>query len=149
AWSSSTRRIGRSRAGKSEQGRPDFNAPSGSERDWDVFGNPGTTETTFLAAVAASKATYVLALHKSSAVGVAAGYALMTGKPSVVSLHTYPGLANGMFNMPNALTAGIPLLMVNGQQDSRFLIHNPDLGAPNTRLAETATKYAYEVSSVD
>jgi benzoylformate decarboxylase len=45
--------------------------------------------------------------------------------------------------------AGVPLLVVNGQQDFRFLIHNPVLGAPNTRLAETATKYAYEVTSVD
>ena len=114
-----------------------------------VFGNPGTTETTFLAAVAESKATYILALHESSAAGIAAGYALMTGKPSIVSLHTYPGLANGMFNLRNALMSGIPLLVINGQQDSRFLIHNPVLGAPNTRLAETATKYSYEVTSVD
>lgn len=114
-----------------------------------VFGNPGTTETTFLAAVAASKATYILSLHESSAVGIAAGYALITGKPSVVSLHTYPGLANGMFNMRNALMAGVPLLVVNGQQDSRFLIHNPVLGAPNVKLAETATKYSYEVTSID
>jgi len=88
-------------------------------------------------------------LHESSAVGVAAGYALITGKPSVVSLHTYPGLANGMFNMRNALMSGVPLLVINGQQDSRFLIHNPVLGAPNTRLAETATKYAYEVTRTD
>jgi thiamine pyrophosphate-dependent acetolactate synthase large subunit-like protein len=114
-----------------------------------VFGNPGTTETTFLAAVAASKATYVLSLHESSAVGIAAGYALITGKPSVVSLHTYPGLANGMFNMRNALMAGVPLLVINGQQDSRFLIHNPVLGAPNVQLAQTATKYAYEVTRTD
>ncbi|MFY9696996.1 MAG: thiamine pyrophosphate-binding protein [Rhodoplanes sp.] len=89
-----------------------------------VFGNPGTTETTFLAAVAASKATYILSLHESTAVGIAAGYALITGEPSIVSLHTYPGLANGMFNMRNALMAGVPLLVVNGQQDSRFLIHS-------------------------
>ena len=114
-----------------------------------VFGNPGTTETTFLAAVAASKATYILSLHELSAVGIAAGHALITGKPSIVSLHTYPGLANGMFNMRNALMSGVPLLVVNGQQDLRFLIHNPVLGAPNTRLAETATKYSYEVTSVD
>lgn len=114
-----------------------------------VFGNPGTTETTFLAAVAASRATYILSLHESSAVGIAAGYALISGKPSIVSLHTYPGLANGMFNMRNALMSGVPLLVVNGQQDSRFLIHRPVLGAPNTQLAETATKYAYEVTSVD
>lgn len=114
-----------------------------------VFGNPGTTETTFLAAVAASQATYVLSLHESSAVGIAAGYAMITGRPSIVSLHTYPGLANGMFNMRNALLSGVPLLVINGQQDSRFLIHNPVLGAPNTRLAETATKYAYEVTRSD
>ena len=114
-----------------------------------VFGNPGTTETTFLAAVAASKATYILSLHESTAVGIAAGYALITGKPSIVSLHTYPGLANGMFNMRNALMAGVPLLVVNGQQDSRFLIHNPVLGAPNAQLAETATKYSYEVTGID
>ena len=85
----------------------------------------------------------------SSAVGIAAGYALITGKPSIVSLHTYPGLANGMFNMRNALMAGVPLLVINGQQDLRFLIHNPVLGAPNTQLAETATKYSYEVTSID
>jgi benzoylformate decarboxylase len=114
-----------------------------------VFGNPGTTETTFLAAIATSSANYVLSLHESSAVGIAAGYALITGKPSIVSLHTYPGLANGMFNMRNALMAGVPLLVINGQQDSRFLIHNPVLGAPNTRLAETATKYSYEVTGID
>ena len=114
-----------------------------------VFGNPGTTETTFLAAVAASQATYILSLHESSAVGIAAGYALITGKPSIVSLHTYPGLANGMFNMRNALMSGVPLLVINGQQDSRFLIHNPVLGAPNVQLAQTATKYAYEVTRTD
>ena len=114
-----------------------------------VFGNPGTTETTFLAAVAASKAAYILSLHESSAVGIAAGHALITGKPSVVNLHTYAGLANGMCNMRNALLSGVPMLVINGQQDSRFLIHNPVLGAPNTQLAETATKYAYEVTRTD
>jgi benzoylformate decarboxylase len=39
--------------------------------------------------------------------------------------------------------------VINGQQDSRFLIHNPVLGAPNVQLAETATKYAYEVTRTD
>lgn len=114
-----------------------------------VFGNPGTTETTFLAALADTDVTYMLSLHESSAVGIGAGYALTTGKPSVVSLHTFPGLANGMFNMRNALLSGIPLLVVNGTEDSRFLIHNPPRGGPNTQLAETATKYQYEARSID
>jgi benzoylformate decarboxylase len=30
--------------------------------------------------------------------------------------------------------SGIPLLVINGQQDSRFLIHNPVLGAPTAAL---------------
>jgi benzoylformate decarboxylase len=114
-----------------------------------VFGNPGTTETTFLAALAGSDVTYMLSLHESSAVGIAAGHALISKTPAVVSLHTYPGLANGMFNMRNALMSGIPLLVVNGTEDSRFLIHNPPLAGPNTDLAATATKYQYEVRSID
>lgn len=114
-----------------------------------VFGNPGTTETTFLDAVGRSKAQYLLALHESTAVGIAAGYAMVTRKPALVSLHTYPGLANGLFNMRNALLSGVPLLVINGQQDSRFLIHNPVLGAPNAQLAETATKYSYEVTQAE
>ena len=36
-----------------------------------------------------------------------------------------------------------------GSRISRFLIHNPVLGAPNVQLAETATKYAYEVTRID
>jgi benzoylformate decarboxylase len=114
-----------------------------------VFGNPGTTETTFLAALAGSSATYVLALNEPSAVGIAAGYSLVTGKTAMVSLHTYPGLASGMFNLRNAYLSGIPLFVVNGTEDSHFLVHNPVLGGPNTQLAETATKYQYEVRTID
>ena len=124
----------------------DFIAANGIEY---VFGNPGTTETTFLAALAGSDATYVLALNEPSAVGIAAGYSLATGTTAMVSLHTYPGLASGMFNLRNAYLSGIPLFVVNGTEDSRFLIHNPVLGGPNTQLAETATKYQYEVRSID
>jgi len=114
-----------------------------------VFGNPGTTETTFLAALAGSSATYVLALNEPSAVGIAAGYSLATGKTAMVSLHTYPGLASGMFNLRNAYLSGVPLFVVNGTEDSHFLVHNPVLGGPNTQLAETATKYQYEVRTID
>ena len=114
-----------------------------------MFGNPGTTETTFLAALAETDVTYMLALHESSATGIAAGYAMITERPAILSLHTSPGLANGMFNLRNALCSGIPILCINGTEDSRFLIHNPPLGGPNTQLAETATKYQYEARSID
>lgn len=114
-----------------------------------VFGCPGTTETTFLAAMAGSSARYVLGLTEPTVVGMAAGYALATGETAMVSLHTYPGLASGMFNIRNAQLAGVPLFIINGTEDSHFLIHNPVLGGPNTQLAATATKYQYEVRNID
>ena len=91
----------------------------------------------------------MLALNEPSAVGIAAGYSLATGKTAMVSLHTYPGLASGMFNLRNAYLSGVPLFVVNGTEDSRFLVHNPVLGGPNTQLAETGTKYQYEVRNID
>lgn len=114
-----------------------------------VFGCPGTTETTFLAAIAGSSASYVLGLTEPTVVGIAAGYSLATGKTAMVSLHTYPGLASGMFNIRNAQLAGVPLFLMNGTEDSHFLIHNPVLGGPNTQLAATATKYQYQVQNID
>ena len=124
----------------------DFVSANGIEY---VFGCPGTTETTFLAALAGSSAKYILGLTEPVVVGMASGYALATGQTAMVSLHTYPGLASGMFNIRNAQLAGIPLFIVNGTEDSRFLIHNPVLGGPNTELAATATKYQYEVRNID
>lgn len=124
----------------------DFISTNGIEY---VFGCPGTTETTFLAAVAGSSATYVLGLTEPTVVGIASGYSLATGRTAMVSLHTYPGLASGMFNIRNAQLAGVPLFIVNGTEDSHFLIHNPVLGGPNTQLAATATKYQYQVQNID
>ena len=62
-----------------------------------VFGNPGTTETTFLAALADAKTEYILSLHESSATGIAAGYALIKNKPAVVNIHTYPGILKDLW----------------------------------------------------
>jgi benzoylformate decarboxylase len=114
-----------------------------------VFGNPGTTETTFLDVIAANKkCTYILALHESVVIGVAAGYAIKSGKTSVVNIHTYPGLANSMSNLFNAYTSGIPMLVVAGQQNRKHLIHKPILSGDLIGLASTATQVQYEVMDV-
>lgn len=65
-----------------------------------VFGNPGTTETMILEAIShCQKTRYILSLHESSAIGIAAGYALIKKNPGVINIHTYPGLANSMCNL--------------------------------------------------
>lgn len=114
-----------------------------------VFGNPGTTETTFLDVVSTHRnCTFILALHESTAAGVAAGYALKSGKPSVLNIHTYPGLANAMSNLFNAYAEGIPLLVIAGQQNRRHLVHQPILSGDLTELAKTATKTQYQINDV-
>jgi benzoylformate decarboxylase len=59
-----------------------------------VFGNPGSTEETFLAHFP-SDFTYVLALQEASAIAMADGYAQTTGRPALVNLHSAPGTGNG------------------------------------------------------
>ncbi|MCL6601120.1 MAG: thiamine pyrophosphate-binding protein, partial [Alicyclobacillus macrosporangiidus] len=62
-----------------------------------VFGNPGTTELPLMDGLAErSEVEYILALHEDIAVGMAAGYAQVTGRPAVVNLHVTPGLAHGL-----------------------------------------------------
>src|ERR1700680_394268 len=56
-----------------------------------IFGNPGSTEIPFLADLPADL-EFVLALHEGSVVGIASGYALATGRPAFVNLHTAAGL---------------------------------------------------------
>ena len=78
-----------------------------------VFGNPGTTETTFLDVVSThDRCKFILALHESVAVGLAAGYALKSRKTPIVNIHTYPGLANAMSNMFNAYAVNIPMMVL-------------------------------------
>lgn len=114
-----------------------------------VFGNPGTTETTFLDVVSThERCKFILALHESVAVGLAAGYALKSGKTPIVNIHTYPGLANAMSNIFNAYAVNIPMMVIAGQQNREHLIHKPILSGELTELAKTATKLQYEIRTV-
>jgi benzoylformate decarboxylase len=60
-----------------------------------VFGNPGSTEQTFLQDFP-SDFTYVLGLQEASVVAMAHGYAQATGKPTLVNIHTSAGIGNAM-----------------------------------------------------
>ena len=47
-----------------------------------IFANPGSTEVSFLTDLP-DDLQFVLALHESSVVGIATGYATVTGKPTL------------------------------------------------------------------
>ncbi|HEY7196981.1 MAG TPA: thiamine pyrophosphate-binding protein [Gaiellaceae bacterium] len=100
-----------------------------------VFGNPGSTEIPFLTDFPGDL-EFVLGLHEGAVVGMASGYALGSGRPTFVNLHTAAGLGNAVNAIACARDNRIPLVVVVGQQDRRQLELAPFLtGRALDRLA--------------
>jgi acetolactate synthase-1/2/3 large subunit len=79
------------------------------------FGNPGTSEMHFVAALdAVPEMRAVLALFEGVVTGAADGYARMAGRPAATLLHLGPGLGNGLANLHNARRAHTPIVNVVG-----------------------------------
>ena len=100
-----------------------------------IFGNPGSTEIPFLGDLPADF-QFVLGLHEGPIVGIATGYALATGRPAVVNVHTAAGLGNAVNAIACARDGRVPLVVIVGQQDRRQLALEPFLtGRSLERLA--------------
>src|SRR5256886_8089157 len=80
-----------------------------------IFGNPGSTELPMLAEFP-EDFRYLLGLQEAVAVGMADGYAQASGAPTLVNLHTAPGVGNGMGAIFNAQANKSPLVVTAGQQ---------------------------------
>lgn len=91
-----------------------------------IFGNPGTTEVPFLVDLP-GEFDFMMGLHEGAVVGMATGYALATGRPPLVNLHTAPGLGNAVNAIANARDCHAPLVVVVGQQDRKQLHLSPFL----------------------
>jgi benzoylformate decarboxylase len=114
-----------------------------------LFGNPGTTELTFLDALPDSGLEYVLALQEATAVAAADGYAQASGDVAVVNVHVLPGVANGAAILQNAARARSPVIMTAGQQDSRLLFEEPILAGDMVGMTAPLTKWSYEVKRAE
>ena len=100
-----------------------------------IFGNPGSTEMPLMdALVDAPDIRYVLGLQEATAVGMADGWALATGRTGFVNLHAMGGLGNAMGVLVASKASETPLVVTAGQQDTRHLMTEPwlsgDLVAP-------------------
>ena len=80
-----------------------------------MFGNPGSTELPMLAGFP-DDFKYVLGLQEAVVVGMADGYAQASGRPTLVNLHTAPGVGNAMGAIFNAQANKSPLVITAGQQ---------------------------------
>src|SRR6202046_1944751 len=79
-----------------------------------VFGNPGSTEETFLQEFP-DDFRYVLALQEASAIAMADAFAQVTRRPALVNLHTSAGGGNAMGNLGAAHHGKPPLFAPPGQ----------------------------------
>ncbi|MTE16923.1 acetolactate synthase large subunit [Nocardia aurantiaca] len=79
------------------------------------FGNPGTSEMHFVAALdTVPQMRGVLCLFEGVVTGAADGYARIAGKPAATLLHLGAGLGNGLANLHNARRAHMPVINVIG-----------------------------------
>jgi benzoylformate decarboxylase len=114
-----------------------------------VFGNPGSTEETFLQNFP-SDFRYVLGLHEASVVAMADGYAQATGEPVLVSLHTAAGMGNAMGNIASAWHNRAPLIIVAGQQTREMLLLEPYLtNLKSVQLPQPYVKWSYETTRAE
>jgi benzoylformate decarboxylase len=109
-----------------------------------IFGNPGSTEETFLQNFP-SDFRYVLGLHEASVVAMADGYAQASGEPVLVNLHTAAGMGNAMGNIASAWHNRAPLIIVAGQQAREMLLLEPYLtNLKAIELPRPYVKWGYE-----
>jgi thiamine pyrophosphate-dependent acetolactate synthase large subunit-like protein len=99
-----------------------------------IFANPGSTEVPFLAGLPADL-RFVLGLHEGTVVGMATGWAIARGEPSLALLHTTAGLGNAVGALATARVNRAPLVVLVGQQDRRHLAFEPFLAGKLDGLA--------------
>ena len=109
-----------------------------------VFGNPGSTEETFLKNFP-DDFTYVLGLQEASVLAMADGFAQSTGKPALVNVHTGAGTGNAMGSLIAAYQGNTPLIVTAGQQTREMVVCEPYLtNRDATLLPLPWVKWAYE-----
>jgi benzoylformate decarboxylase len=109
-----------------------------------VFGNPGSTEETFLKNFP-DDFTYVLGLQEASVVAMADGFAQSTGKPALVNVHTAAGMGNAMGSLVAAAKGNTPLIVTAGQQTREMVLCEPYLTNKDETLFPLPwVKWSYE-----
>jgi benzoylformate decarboxylase len=108
-----------------------------------MFGNPGTVEQGFLDALREyPQMKYILTLQESVAVLVADGFARATQKPTLVQLHSSPGIGNGVGALYQAKRGNSPLVVIGGDAGIRYAAMDAQMAADLVGIMRPVTKWA-------
>ncbi len=112
-----------------------------------MFGNPGTSEQGFLDGLREHpEMRYVLSLQESVAVMMADGYARATHRPTLVQLHSTPGIGNGVGALYQAMRGHAPLLVIGGDAGLRYMNMDAQMAGDLVAFMKPVTKYATVVT---
>jgi thiamine pyrophosphate-dependent acetolactate synthase large subunit-like protein len=108
-----------------------------------MFGNPGTVEEGFLDALSNyPDMKYILTLQESVAVMTADGYARATKKPTLVQIHSTPGLGNAIGALYQAYRGHAPLVVIGGDAGVKYLGMDSQMAGDLVAMAEPVTKWS-------
>jgi len=108
-----------------------------------MFGNPGTVEQGFLDSVANyPEMKYILTLQESVAVMAADGYARATKKPTLVQLHSSPGIGNAVGALYQAKRGHSPLVVIGGDAGIKYMNMDAQMAGDLLGMMAPVTKYA-------
>ncbi|MDA4111530.1 MAG: thiamine pyrophosphate-binding protein [Thaumarchaeota archaeon] len=114
-----------------------------------VFGVTGSTTVSLVSSISESKQIKLISsLNENSSLAMADGYSRASGEIGVVLLHTTPGLTTALPNLYNSYVDNVPLLVLVGDVNSKFLIKEPGLALDGLEnLAKPVTQWTYYAKS--
>ena len=113
-----------------------------------MFGNPGTVEQGFLDAVEEyPEMKYILTLQESIAVMTADGYARATQKPTLVQLHSSPGIGNAVGALYQAKRGHAPLVVIGSDAGTKYMNMDAQMANDLVGMMAPVTKYSTMVLS--
>jgi benzoylformate decarboxylase len=108
-----------------------------------IFGNPGTVEQGFLDALwDYPDLKYILTLQETIAVMAADGYARATKKPTIVQIHSTPGLGNSIGALYQAKRGHSPLVVIGGDSGAKYQGMDAQMAGDLVAMAEPVTKWS-------
>src|SRR6201986_4110118 len=112
------------------------------------FGNPGTSEMHFVAALDRVEGMRaILGLFEGAVTGMADGYGRMAEKPAATLLHLGPGLANGLANLHNARRASTPIVNIVGDHATYHAQYDAPLASDVVGFARTVSAWVHSSTS--
>lgn len=108
-----------------------------------MFGNPGTVEQGFLDAVAEyPEMKYILTLQESIAVMMGDGYARFSQRPTLVQLHSSPGIGNAVGALYQAKRGHAPLVVIGSDAGTQYMNMDSQMANDLVAMMAPVTKFS-------